>query len=159
MLTATGTRSDCLPVWKAAKFTRKRNKILVVILSYNNFNTSERSLTSTDSHMIAPIKTGIKKFFAALALLSVELLVAIAIFLLSLIAFIQVARMVFLQNKEAIDLRAFDFLSGFVNDFNSEVMQFFTFLGTHHFLIPANFVLIGYFLFIRVNSLVWVVNK
>jgi membrane-associated phospholipid phosphatase len=99
--------------------------------------------------MIAPIKTGIKKFFAALALLSVELLVAIAIFLVALIAFIQVARMVFLQNKEAIDLRAFDFLSGFVNDFNSDVMEFFTFLGTHHFLIPANFVLIGYFLFIR----------
>ena len=99
--------------------------------------------------MIAPIKTGIKKFFASLALLSVELLVAFAIFLLALIAFIQIARMVFLQNKEAIDLRALDFLSGFVSDFNSDVMQFFTFLGTHHFLIPANFALIGYFLFIR----------
>ena len=99
--------------------------------------------------MIAPIKTGIKKFFAALALLSVEILVAIAVFLLALIAFIQVARMVFLQDKKTIDARAFDFLSGFVNDFNSEVMQFFTFLGTHHFLIPANFVLIAYFLFIR----------
>jgi membrane-associated phospholipid phosphatase len=99
--------------------------------------------------MIAPIRTGIKKFFAALALLSIEILIAIAIFLLALIAFIQVARMVFLQNKEAIDLRAFDFLSGYVTDFNSDVMQFFTFLGTHHFLIPANFVLIFYFLFIR----------
>src|SRR5688572_23557466 len=99
--------------------------------------------------MIAPIRTGIKKFFAALALLSIEILVAIGIFLLALIAFIQVARMVFLQNKEEIDHRAFELLSGYVTDFNSEVMQFFTFLGTHHFLIPANFVLIFYFLFIR----------
>src|SRR5687767_10757385 len=99
--------------------------------------------------MIAPIRTGVKKFFAALALLSIEILVAIGIFLLALFAFIQVARMVFLHNKEVIDQQAFEFLSRHVSDFNTDVMQFFTFLGTHHFLIPANIVLICYFLFIK----------
>jgi undecaprenyl-diphosphatase len=99
--------------------------------------------------MIAPIRSGIKKFFAALALLSIEILVAIGVFLIALIAFIQVARMVFLQNKKAIDSSVFDFLKGFVSDFHTDIMQFFTFLGTHTFLIPANIVLICYFLFIR----------
>jgi membrane-associated phospholipid phosphatase len=99
--------------------------------------------------MIAPIRTGIKKFFAALALLSIEILLAIVVFLIALIAFIQVARMVFLQNKKAIDSAAFDLLSGSVSDFNTRIMQFFTYLGTHSFLIPANLVLISYFLFIR----------
>jgi membrane-associated phospholipid phosphatase len=99
--------------------------------------------------MIAPIRTGIKKFFAALALLSIEILLAIIVFIIALIAFIQVARMVFLQNKKAIDSAAFDLLSGSVSDFNTRIMQFFTYLGTHSFLIPANLVLISYFLFIR----------
>src|SRR4051812_3430758 len=99
--------------------------------------------------MIAPIRSGIKKFFAAVALLSVEIIVAITLFLIALFAFIQVARMVFLENKEAIDQRAFKILSAYVSDWHTEVMQFFTFLGTHTFLIPANIVLISYFLFIR----------
>lgn len=99
--------------------------------------------------MIAPIKSGIKKFFAALALLSIEILVAIIVFIIALIAFIQVARMVFLNNKKEIDSRAFDFLSHHVSDSNTGIMQFFTYLGTHTFLIPANLVLICYFLFIK----------
>jgi len=99
--------------------------------------------------MIATIKSGIKKFFASLALLSLEFIVVLVIFLIALFAFIQVARMVFLQHKEVIDSRAFGFFSRYVTDFNTEVMQFFTFLGTHNFLIPANIVLVSYFLFIR----------
>jgi undecaprenyl-diphosphatase len=99
--------------------------------------------------MIASIKSRINKFFAALALLSIEVVVALAVFLIALFLFIQVARMVFLNHKEAFDSRAFVFLSHYVTDINTQIMQFFTFLGTHTFLIPANIILISYFLFIK----------
>src|SRR5205085_3960705 len=47
------------------------------------------------------------------------------------------------------DVQAFKLLSGFVSDVNTNVMLFFTFLGTHIFLIPANLVLSAYFLFVK----------
>jgi len=99
--------------------------------------------------MITIIRSGVKKFIASLALLSLELVAAILIFLVALIAFIQVAKMVFLDRKDEIDNQAFAFMAQHVSPFNTEVMQFFTFLGTHSFLIPANIVLVSYFLVIR----------
>jgi len=51
--------------------------------------------------------------------------------------------------KTEFDNRAFEFLGGYVNPLNNDVMRFFTFLGTHYFLIPANLLLIAWFLFIR----------
>ncbi|MEO5781764.1 MAG: hypothetical protein ABIQ07_00745, partial [Ginsengibacter sp.] len=44
---------------------------------------------------------------------------------------------------------AFNFLSKNISDANTDVMQVFTFLGTHTFLIPANLALIAWFLFIK----------
>jgi len=99
--------------------------------------------------MIKPIRTGVKKFFAALALLSLEVIVVLIMFVIAFFVFIQVARMVFLSDKREIDKAAFNFLGEHISDMNSNVMQFFTFLGTHTFLIPANIILISYFLFIR----------
>ncbi|HKH63612.1 MAG TPA: phosphatase PAP2 family protein, partial [Flavitalea sp.] len=43
----------------------------------------------------------------------------------------------------------FDALRPLISEFRTDTMEFFTLLGTHAFLIPMNFLLIGYFLFIK----------
>jgi membrane-associated phospholipid phosphatase len=91
----------------------------------------------------------IKKFFASLALLSVELLVVLILFVIALIVFVFVAFRIFYFKKEAFDFAVFDYLQQFVTSGTTSFMQLITFLGTHYFLIPANLLLIIYFLFIR----------
>jgi len=99
--------------------------------------------------MIRYVRHGIKKAYAAIALLSIEIIVLLVVFSAALFAFISIAKMIFKEKKETFDQHAFSFLASRVNDINTDVMQVFTFLGTHTFLIPANFILIGYFLFIK----------
>lgn len=90
-----------------------------------------------------------KKFWASLALLSLDVIIILVLFVVSLISFIWIAKYVFLDDKTAFDDAAFAFLQGWVSDLNTNIMNFFTFLGKHEFLIPAHIVLIGWFLFIR----------
>ena len=99
--------------------------------------------------MIKRARKKAREIFAAFTLLSVELVILLAVFAGALILFVAIARMIFKYNKSDFDFNAFNFLSGFVSDLNNNVMLFFTFLGTHLFLIPANIVLIAYFLFIK----------
>lgn len=56
---------------------------------------------------------------------------------------------VFLLRNEEMDNRVFDALKPYINDTNTGVMNFVTFFGKHEFLIPANLLLIAYFLFIK----------
>ena len=95
------------------------------------------------------VKSGISKAWAQLTLLSVELIVVMISFFVALFAFVFIARMIFWKKKDDFDVSAADFFHGLVSDVNTNIMQFFTFLGTHDFLIPANLLLIVYFLFIR----------
>ena len=73
--------------------------------------------------------------------------------LLSLILFaIVIAILVFLIRKpmrkyKFIDLAIFDRLQPYVSLTKNRIMLFITFLGKHQFLIPANLLLIFYFLF------------
>ena len=99
--------------------------------------------------MLKQVRVRIKEIFAAFTLLSVELIILLAVFGAALVLFVGIAEMVFRYNKSSFDLHAFKILAGFVSDINTDVMQFFTFLGTHIFLIPANIILIAYFLFIK----------
>lgn len=99
--------------------------------------------------MAIKLKEQIKKLGAALALLSLEMIIVLVIFLGSLTAFVLVARRVFHLRNEDLDYRVFDFLKPYVSESNNQVMLFITFLGTHEFLIPANLLLIAYFLFIK----------
>lgn len=99
--------------------------------------------------MIRYVRRGIKKVYAAIALLSVEILVILGVFSAALFLFIGIAKMIFKDKKEDFDQDAFTFLASRVNDINTDVMQVFTFLGTHTFLIPANLALVAYFLFIK----------
>jgi undecaprenyl-diphosphatase len=73
--------------------------------------------------------------------------------LLSLILFaIVIAILVFIIRKpmrkyKFMDLAIFDRLQSYVSHGKNRIMLFITFLGKHQFLIPANLLLIFYFLF------------
>src|SRR5688572_29220319 len=99
--------------------------------------------------MIRRIRHHIKKGWAELALLSAEMIVVIIHFTLSLLAFIFITRNVFVLKDEQVDYQVFDYLRDHVTPAKNSIMLFFTFLGTHLFLIPANLLLIVYFLFIK----------
>lgn len=99
--------------------------------------------------MYSRVKKTWNKFWASLALLSVDVIIILVLFTISLIGFIWIAKYIFLDGKTEFDDNAFLFLRSWVSERNTSVMNFFTFLGKYQFLVPAHIVLIGWFLFIR----------
>ena len=99
--------------------------------------------------MLRYVRHGVKKIYAAIALLSIEIIIVTGVFSAALFAFISIANMIFKEKKQGFDQHAFDFLAKNISDANTDVMQVFTFLGTHTFLIPANLALVAWFLFIK----------
>jgi undecaprenyl-diphosphatase len=99
--------------------------------------------------MIRLLRHGIKRIYAAIALLSLEVIILLGVFSAALFAFVGIAKMIFKEKKEHFDQHAFSFLADRISDINTDVMQVFTFLGTHTFLIPANLTLAAWFLFIK----------
>lgn len=99
--------------------------------------------------MFRRLSKGVKKFWAGIALLSAEMLIVLFLFVIALAAFVYITRRIFVLNKTKLDDSVFAWLHNQVNERNNDIMQFFTFLGTHQFLIPANLSLIAYFLFIK----------
>jgi len=84
-----------------------------------------------------------------LALLSVEMALIVGVFTLSMIAFVFLVRRVFVLGNTEVDHRVFEYLQNHVTARNNDIMLFITFLGRHEFLIPANLILIAYYLFIK----------
>lgn len=99
--------------------------------------------------MINFIKERVRKLFAEATLFSLEVFVLLGVFSAALVAFIFIAEMVFHGNTQEVDATVFNFIAGHVSDIRTDIMQFFTFLGTHTFLIPANLLLTAWFLFMR----------
>ncbi|MFN2438989.1 MAG: phosphatase PAP2 family protein [Chitinophagaceae bacterium] len=99
--------------------------------------------------MFTHLTSRVKKFWAGLALLSVEMATILSVFFLSLIAFIFITRRIFLLRNEDLDNKVFDFLKPYINETNTGIMNFITFFGKHEFLIPANLLLIAYYLFLK----------
>ena len=83
--------------------------------------------------MFRYVRHGIKKAYAAIALLSIEIIVLLGVFSAALFAFIGIAKMIFKEKKETFDQHAFSFLASRVSDINTDVMQVFTFFGDAHF--------------------------
>lgn len=54
-----------------------------------------------------------------------------------------------IRKHKPIDMMIFDKIKPGVNTINNKIMLFITFLGKHQFLIPANLILIFYFIFIK----------
>lgn len=99
--------------------------------------------------MLRRVSKRVKRFWAQLALLSVEMTIVLVLFVIALTAFVYITRRVFVLNKTKLDNAVFNYLKDHVSERNNDIMEFFTFLGTHQFLIPANLSLIAYFLFIK----------
>jgi membrane-associated phospholipid phosphatase len=99
--------------------------------------------------MINRIRISVKKSLASIALLSAELIVVLALFICALLGFIFIAYRIFNLQNDHFDFVVFDHLEGIVNEPFTRFMQGITFLGNHQFLIPANLLLIVYFLFVK----------
>ena len=99
--------------------------------------------------MIKSIRLSIKKSLASIALLSAELIIALLLFICALVAFSIIAYRIFNLQNEQFDFLVFDWVSAYISGSITRFMQFITFFGNHQFLIPANLVLIIYFLFLK----------
>lgn len=82
-------------------------------------------------------------------LFTAETLLTVFLFLSSLIAFLAVAKYIFLDEKEDFDQAAFEFLESFIKDGVTNVMLFLSVIGNYQVMIVANLLLICYFLFVR----------
>ncbi len=76
-----------------------------------------------------------------------EVLLTLAIFS-AIIALIVFSIRSPIRKHKPIDMMIFDKIKPFANDMNNKIMLFITFLGKHQFLIPANLILIFYFLLV-----------
>jgi undecaprenyl-diphosphatase len=99
--------------------------------------------------MRAFVRKRIKKIVAAIGLLSAELLIILILFVISLFAFVFLIYWIIKENRVGFDNAVFNFIQPSISDINTQIMNSITFLGAHTFLIPANLILIGYFLFIK----------
>ncbi len=93
--------------------------------------------------MFRRLTSRVKKIWASVALLSVEMLAILAVFFGSIYAFIIITRRVFFLRNEEMDQKVFDAVKPYINDTNTSIMNFITFFGKHEFLIPANLLLIA----------------
>lgn len=89
-----------------------------------------------------------RRFWDNAALLSAEIVISLFLFAAA------VAILVFLTRKrlrkyKPVDLSVFDRIGPWTSVRRNRIMTFITLLGKHQFLIPANLLLIVYFLFIR----------
>lgn len=87
--------------------------------------------------------------WAQIALFGIEMVVVTGLFYAALVVFVYMVRRVFILKNTAFDQTVYDFLGRYVSEPMTNFMLFFTYLGTHYFLIPANLILVAYFLFIR----------
>lgn len=91
----------------------------------------------------------IRKFFASLALLSIELIIVLAFFVGSLFVFAFIINYIFGSKGTYVDIQAFEFVRPFISETNTRFVRFITFFGSGEFLVPANICLAIYFLFFR----------
>lgn len=99
--------------------------------------------------MIKRIRLSVKKSLASIALLSAELIIVLSLFICALLGFVLIAYRIFNLQNDQFDFLVFDKLENLVSSPLTKFMQFITFFGNHQFLIPANLLLIVYFLFIK----------
>lgn len=87
------------------------------------------------------IRKGVFKF------ITVKVLVISTLFLASLYSFILIVHEAVLEDEQTFDDKVFDFFAAHSSPRFVQVMRYFTFFGSHTFLIPAYVALISYYLF------------
>jgi membrane-associated phospholipid phosphatase len=98
-----------------------------------------------------------KKWSGRLKILGLDLGIILLSFIASVVIIILLVKLVFFDTGNQLDTRVFDFMSSYVTDSNTAIMEFFTFFGSHRFLVPANLLLIAYAIFIHKNT--WLAIK
>ena len=91
----------------------------------------------------------IRKLVASIALLSIELIIVLILFAFSLITLAFIIENIFGLKNSNFDAQVFQSIRPVITDTNTRIMRFITFFATGEFLVPANILLIIYFLFIR----------
>ena len=84
--------------------------------------------------------------------LSLSLLVMTLLFFLCLWGLFAMADMVFEDKNLRFDDRVFEAIQPWVTQAHTNIMLVITFLGSQNFLLPANILLISYYLFVRDNK-------
>ena len=93
-----------------------------------------------------------KVHFSFFKKLSLSVLIMIGLFLLCLWGLFTMADMVFEDKSLMFDEHVFDLIKPWVSQTHTNIMLLITFLGSQNFLLPANILLILYFLLIRENK-------
>lgn len=89
----------------------------------------------------------IRKITASIALLSIELIIVLVLFLLSLFTLAYMINDIFGLKDVGFDNHIFASILPFINADNTRIVRFITFFGSGQFLLPANILLAVYFLF------------
>lgn len=92
-----------------------------------------------------------EQFWDNAALLSAEIVISLFLFAAVVAILVFLARG-HLRKYKPVDLAIFDWLHPWTNPLKNRIMLFITLLGKHQFLIPANLLLIVYFIFISKHS-------
>ena len=87
-------------------------------------------------------------FWEVTAMVTMQTLLSLVLFSAAIGLLVFIARQP-LRRYKPYDLAVFKFLGRFVSPGKNRFMLFVTFLGKHQFLVPANILLIAYFIFIR----------
>ncbi|MEP7164854.1 MAG: phosphatase PAP2 family protein [Ferruginibacter sp.] len=88
-------------------------------------------------------------FIRQLKKLSFQVILLVIIFIICCWGLFAIADMIFEDKNLAFDERVFAAIVPYYNDGNTRLMNFITFFGSHNFLLPANLLLIGIFLFYK----------
>ncbi|MEO6584628.1 MAG: phosphatase PAP2 family protein, partial [Ferruginibacter sp.] len=69
---------------------------------------------------------------------------------MAVVAFL--VKAIFLDKAFTLDEQVFMFFNGYVSDATTSFFKFFTFFGSHNFLVPANLLLMGFAFFVLRNK-------
>jgi membrane-associated phospholipid phosphatase len=92
-----------------------------------------------------------KATFSFLKKLSLSVLLMVALFIFCLWGLFIVADMIFEDKNLSFDENVFNLIKPWVNSTHTSIMQVITFIGSQNFLLPANIILICYYIFYRPN--------
>ena len=90
----------------------------------------------------------IKKILAGFALLSIELVITLILFVIALVGFVYITTNVFELKSTTFDRHVFATILPHITDMRTTIMVWFSFMGSSAFLLPANILLAAYFLFV-----------
>jgi len=91
----------------------------------------------------------IAKKLSWLKMLSLEMLAILVAFIFSISVVFFFVKRIFFENKTRFDFEVFAFLEKYINDGATSFMQFFTFFGGQHFLVPAYLTLIFFYFLVK----------